>query len=35
MIDGQNFFDHPVKNNLRAYDSTRKTDENYFKTIIR
>ena len=25
MIDGQNFFDQPVKNNLRAYDSIRKT----------
>ena len=24
MIDGQNFFDQPVKNNLRTYDSIRK-----------
>ena len=24
MIDGQNFFDHPLKNNLRTYDSIRK-----------
>ena len=24
MIDGQNFFDQPVKNNLRTYDNTRK-----------
>ena len=24
MIDGQNFFDQPVKNNLRTYESTRK-----------
>ena len=22
MIDGQNFFDQPVKNNLRTYDYT-------------
>ena len=25
MIDGQNFFNQPVKNNLRAYDNIRKT----------
>ena len=24
MIDGQNFFDHPLKNNLRTYDSIPK-----------
>ena len=24
MIDGQNFFDQPVKNNLRTYDNVRK-----------
>ena len=24
MIDGQNFFDQPVKNNLVIYDSIRK-----------
>ena len=24
MIDKQNFFDQPVKNNLRTYDSIRK-----------
>ena len=24
MIDGQNFFDKPVKNNLITYDNTRK-----------
>ena len=24
MIDGQNFFDQPVKNNLRKYDNIRK-----------
>ena len=24
MIDGKNFFDQPVKNNLRTYDSIRK-----------
>ena len=24
MIDGQNFFDEPVKNNIRTYDKTRK-----------
>ena len=24
MIDGQNVFDQPVKNNLRAYDNIRK-----------
>ena len=24
MIDGQNFFDQPVKNNLRTYDNIRK-----------
>ena len=24
MINGQNFFDQPVKNNLRKYDSIRK-----------
>ena len=24
MIDGQKFFDQPVKNNLRTYDNTRK-----------
>ena len=24
MIDGQNFFDQPVKNNLRTYDKIRK-----------
>ena len=25
MTDGKNFFDQPVKNNLKIYDSTRKT----------
>ena len=24
MIDGQNFFDQPVKNNLRTFDNIRK-----------
>ena len=24
MIDGQNFFDQPVKNNLRKYDNIRQ-----------
>ena len=24
MIDGRNFFDQPVKNNLRTYDNNRK-----------
>ena len=24
MIDGQNFFDQPVKSNLRTYDNIRK-----------
>ena len=24
MIDGQNFFDQPVKSNLRSYDNIRK-----------
>ena len=24
MTDGQNFFDQPVKNNLRTYDNIRK-----------
>ena len=24
MIDGQNFFDQPVRNNLIAYDNIRK-----------
>ena len=24
MIDGQNFFNQPVKNNLRTYDNIRK-----------
>ena len=24
MIDGQNFFDQPVKNNLRTYDNVQK-----------
>ena len=24
MIDGQNFLDQPVKNNLRTYDKIRK-----------
>ena len=24
MIDGQNFFSQPAKNNLRTYDNTRK-----------
>ena len=24
MIDGRNFFDQPVKNNLRTYQSIRK-----------
>ena len=24
MIDGQNFFDKPVKNDIRAYDNIRK-----------
>ena len=24
MIDGRNFFDQPVKNNLRAYDKIEK-----------
>ena len=24
MIDGKNFFDHRVKNNLRRYDKIRK-----------
>ena len=26
MIDGRNFFDQPVKNYLRRYDTIRKTD---------
>ena len=26
MINGQNFFDHPVKNNLRTYDNTWKIE---------
>ena len=26
MIDGQNFFDQPVKNNLRTYDNIRKIE---------
>ena len=25
MIDGRNFFDQPVKNDLRTYDTTWKT----------
>ena len=25
MIDGQNLFDHPVKNDLRTYDNIQKT----------
>ena len=25
MIDGQNFFDQPVKNDLRTYDNIQKT----------
>ena len=25
MIDGQNFFNQPVKNNLRTYDNIQKT----------
>ena len=25
MIDGQNFFDQPVKNDLRTYDNIKKT----------
>ena len=25
MINGQNFFNQPVKNNLRTYDNIRKT----------
>ena len=25
MIDGQNFFDQPVKNDLRTYDDVRKS----------
>ena len=25
MIDGRNFFDQPVNNNLRTYDNIRKT----------
>ena len=25
MIDGQNFFDQPVKNILKSYDNIRKT----------
>ena len=24
MVDGQNFFDQPVRNNLRTYDCIRK-----------
>ena len=24
MIDGKNFFDQPIKNNLRTYDNIRK-----------
>ena len=24
MIDGQNFFDQPVKNDMRTYDNIRK-----------
>ena len=24
MMDGQNFFDQPVKNNLRTYDNIQK-----------
>ena len=24
MIDGQNFFDHPIKNNLRIHDNIRQ-----------
>ena len=26
MIDGQNFFNQPVKNNLRTYDNIQKID---------
>ena len=25
MIDGQNFFDQPVKNDIKTYDNIRKT----------
>ena len=25
MIDGRNFFDQPIKNNLKKYDNIRKT----------
>ena len=25
MIEGQNFFDQPVRNNLRTYDNIKKT----------
>ena len=27
MIDGQNFFDQPVKSNLRTHDNIRKIDD--------
>ena len=26
MIDGKNFFEQPVKNNIRTYDSIQKTE---------
>ena len=26
MIDGRNFFDHPVKDNLRTYDKIQKIE---------
>ena len=36
MIDGQNFFDKPVRINLITYDSTRKiaTDQGDDKLVV-
>ena len=39
MINGQNFFDQPVKSNLRTYDdipkiSTGEGDDLYYNQII-
>ena len=34
MINGQNFFDQPAKNNLITYDNIQKTEANWSSIIL-
>ena len=33
MIDGENFFDHPIKSNVRTYDNIQKIVVCWIKII--